>query len=120
LEFLPRFLIAILAIWRVTHLLTREDGPARLVLHLRRALGDGPLGHLLDCFKCLSLWVAAPFACFVTLDPLTLFVTWLAGSGAAILLETSIRDAVVIQPLPSVTEEGQGDDVLRTRPGEPR
>jgi hypothetical protein len=115
-----RFVIAVLAIWRVTHLLAREDGPAQLILRLRRALGDSGLGHLLDCFKCLSLWIAAPFACFVTLDPLSLFVTWLAASGAAILLEEAIRGAVVIEPLPRAAEEEHGDDVLRTRPDELR
>jgi Protein of unknown function (DUF1360) len=119
-EFWLRFVIAVLAIWRVTHLLAREDGPARLVLRLRRALGNGAVGHLLDCFKCLSLWVAAPFACSVTLDPLPLFVTWLAGSGAAMLLEEAITASVVIEPLPSGTEEEHADDVLRTRPDEPR
>jgi hypothetical protein len=117
-DFWARFLLAVLATWRVSHLLAREDGPARVVLRLRRALGDGALGHLLDCFKCLSLWIAAPFACFVTRDPLSLFVTWLAASGAAILLEEAIRGAVVIEPFPSAAEEEHGDDVLRTRPDE--
>ena len=114
------FALAVLATWRVTHLLAREDGPAQLVLRLRRALGDSPPGHLLDCFKCLSLWVAAPFASFVTLDPLPLLVAWLAASGAAILLEEAIRDAVVIEPLPRAAGEEPPDDMLRTGPDELR
>lgn len=94
MEFWARFLIAVLATWRVSHLLAREDGPAGLVLGLRRALGP-----VLDCFNCLSLWIAAPFACFVTLEPLPLVVTWLALSGAASLLEAATSEAVVIHDL---------------------
>ena len=119
MDFWARFLVAVLATWRVSHLLAREDGPGRLILRLRRTLGDGAMGHLLDCFKCLSLWVAMPFACFVTLDALSLLVTWLAASGAAILLEEAIRGAVVIERFPSAPEEEHGDDLLRTRPDEP-
>ncbi|MGH9837924.1 MAG: hypothetical protein ACREEM_03985, partial [Blastocatellia bacterium] len=60
-----RFVIVVLATWRITHLLAREDGPAYIVVRLRARLGDGLLGQLMDCFKCLSLWVAAPMALFV-------------------------------------------------------
>ena len=52
-----------LATWRVTHLLVEEDGPADVVLRLRRAAGTGTVGQLMDCFSCASLWVALPIAC---------------------------------------------------------
>jgi hypothetical protein len=54
--------LAILAVWRVTHLLNAEDGPFDLIVELRRRAGDGFWGPLLDCFYCLSLWVALPVA----------------------------------------------------------
>jgi len=82
-----RFVLAALATWRVTHLLAQEDGPADVVVRLRAAVGAGRLGGLMDCFQCLSVWVAAPVSLTVTgwrrPDP----VTWLAVSGAACLLE---------------------------------
>jgi hypothetical protein len=78
-----RFGIAALATWRVTHLLAEEDGPADLVLRARVRLGDSPLGTLIDCFQCLSLWVAAPFAARAPRR----FAWWLGLSGAACLLE---------------------------------
>ena len=54
--------IATLAVWRVTHLFWGEDGPWNLFVRLRRLVGDGFFGSLLDCFYCLSLWMAAPLA----------------------------------------------------------
>jgi hypothetical protein len=85
--FWPRFVVAVLAAWRVTHLLAREDGPADLVYRWRARLGDGALGRGVDCFYCLSVWVAAPFALFVAGRWLDRLVTCLALSGAACLLE---------------------------------
>lgn len=80
------FILCALAVWRLTHLLAREDGPFDVVFRMRRAAGQGVLGSLLDCFYCLSLWIAAPFAFVLCRDWLTAIVTWLALSGAASLL----------------------------------
>ena len=82
-----RFVLAALATWRVTHLLANEDGPADIVFRLRRRLGDSWVGGLMDCFNCLSFWVAVPATFFVTTAPLVWTVSWLALSGAACLLE---------------------------------
>lgn len=82
-----RFILATLAVWRVTHLLASEDGPADLVFRLRVKLGSGFLGKLMDCFYCLSLWIAAPFALLVTRQAISYLLVWLALSGAACLLE---------------------------------
>ena len=64
------FLLGTLAVWRITHLLQAEDGPWDVVVHLRRRAGTGFWGQLLDCFYCLSVWIAAPFAVYLgeTLD----------------------------------------------------
>ena len=107
-----RLVLAVLATWRVTHLLAAEDGPADLVARLRARLGASWPGKILDCFYCLSLWVAAPAALFVSRAPLAWFLTWLALSGAACLLERVGRDPVIIQPL-ARPEEGEVDNVLR-------
>src|SRR5262249_55012779 len=61
-EFGLRFALASLAAWRVTHLLAEEDGPADMVVRLRTRAGSGRLGELMDCFYCLSVWVAAPLS----------------------------------------------------------
>jgi hypothetical protein len=85
--FWSRFVVAALAAWRITHLLATEDGPADVIVRVRAGLGDGVVGRLLDCFYCLSLWVAAPMALLVCRDPLERLITWVALSGAACLFE---------------------------------
>jgi hypothetical protein len=86
-RFAIRFALAALATWRVTHLLAEEDGPANLVVRVRARLGASPAGELMDCFYCLSVWVAAPLTLTVTRRPRAAVGTWLALSGAACLLE---------------------------------
>ena len=96
------FILAVLVTWRVTHLFALEDGPAEVVVWLRRRLGNGWMGHLMDCFYCLSLWVAAPVALLVAHGPLHWAMDVLALSGAACLLErlgaTPERKRAPMQP----------------------
>jgi hypothetical protein len=40
----------------------------------------------MDCFYCLSVWMAMPFTWLLSGDALTGVVVWLALSGAASLL----------------------------------
>ncbi len=79
--------LAVLAVWRITHLLHAEDGPWDLVVRLRLWAGAGVLGRAMDCFYCLSLWVALPFAWLLGAAPSEQFLLWPALSAAAILLE---------------------------------
>jgi len=80
-------LIASLAVWRLTHLLWGEDGPWDCFPRLRKLLGSSIVGKVLDCFYCLSLWLAVPFAYWIASSWLDRAVVWLAISGAAILLD---------------------------------
>src|SRR5262249_44996813 len=105
------FVLVVLATWRITHLLSKEDGPGDVVIRLRTRLGAGFWGKLMDCFKCLSLWIAAPFAVYVTQRPLKLLVVWLAISGAACLLELIGREPVLIQPI-SQSQNGEDQNEL--------
>lgn len=79
--------LGLLAVWRVTHLLNAEDGPWDILVRLRKLVGSGFLGSLLDCFYCLSLWVAAPFALLLGETWRQDVLLWLALSGGGILLE---------------------------------
>ncbi|HVT95718.1 MAG TPA: DUF1360 domain-containing protein [Bryobacteraceae bacterium] len=85
------FLAAVLAVWRVTHLLWGEDGPFDLFVRLRKFAGAGFFGRLLDCFYCLSLWIAAPLAVALASSWLARIVLWFGLSGGAILLERFSR-----------------------------
>jgi hypothetical protein len=103
-----RFALASLATWRVTHLIAEEDGPADIVVRARRRAGESWTGELMDCFYCLSVWVAAPFAFVVSRRPREAPLVWLALSGAACLLEQATKE-----PRPAGDEEGEDDGLLR-------
>ena len=87
-----RFVLASLATWRVTHLLAEEDGPGDAVARLRERLGDRPVGRLMDCLYCLSVWVAAPMSFAVARRGRDAPLAWLALSGAACLLERATAE----------------------------
>jgi hypothetical protein len=95
-----RMALAALAVWRFTHLLALEDGPFDVLASLRRALGESVFGRLMDCFYCLSFWVAAPFAALVAASLWDGLLAWFALSGAACLLERLGAPPVAIAPLP--------------------
>lgn len=108
--------LAVLGVWRLTHLLQAEDGPWDLVLRLRRRAGDGFWGRLMDCFHCLSLWVAAPFAYLLGESTGERLLLWPAISGGAILLlrATESRASDESQQMPLYyEEEGVDDGMLR-------
>ena len=104
------FVLGVLATWRVAHLLAHEDGPWDAVLRLRVVLGNSIWGRLLDCFHCVSLWVAAPIALGVARGPVEWLLAWLGLSGAACLIERVARaPAAIIQRI-----DGDDDGLLRT------
>lgn len=80
-------LLGVLCVWRITHLFNAEDGPWDLLVRFRRLLGEGLFGQLLDCFYCLSLWVALPFALLLGDSNLERLLLWPALSGGASLLQ---------------------------------
>lgn len=96
------FVILALAVWRVSHMLSMEDGPGDVFERVRRAAGvvesvnghahaESVLGRLLMCPLCLSVWIAAVFFGVVA----TLPVLWpafyiLALSGASCIIEIII------------------------------
>ena len=116
-----KLVLAVLATWRVTHLLAREDGPADVIARLRALLGRSLAGKLMDCFYCLSLWIAAPAALYVSRQWPDWLMIWLALSGGACLLERLGSDPVVMQPISNLEisnlDEGDADHVLRTETG---
>ena len=85
------FILGILGVWRLTHLLHAEDGPGQVTVRLRRVAGDGVLGQAMDCFQCLSLWMAAPFAVLIGQGWLERTLLWPALSAGAIVLEVILQ-----------------------------
>ncbi len=112
-DFRTRFGLAVLATWRVTHLLAREDGPGDAVVRVRARLGPGWAGELMDCFQCLSLWVAAPLTVFAAPRRRETVPTWLALSGAACLLERWGSSPIAFEAFDRAGEGGGSDGMLR-------
>jgi hypothetical protein len=84
------FVIAILAVWRITHLLSKEDGPFDILFRIRKQIGRGFFGSLLDCFYCLSVWIAIPFGIWVGNTVIEKIVCCIAISGAACVIQKII------------------------------
>lgn len=80
------FVITVFSVWRIAHLFALEDGPFKLLARLRAFLGAGFWGSLMDCFYCLSVWVALPFAAALGGSLKERALLWPALSGAAILV----------------------------------
>lgn len=81
------FILISLASWRIAHFIAAEDGPFDIVVKMRAKAGDHILGHLMDCFYCLSLWLSALFAPLLSDGWMEFVLVWLAASGAACILE---------------------------------
>jgi hypothetical protein len=80
-----RLALGTLCVWRVSHLLHAEDGPWDVLAALRRAVGHGMAGRMLDCFHCVSVWVAVPFAVLLG-----------GGAGECLLLVPALSAAAIL------------------------
>lgn len=84
---LIRYLVMVFVVWRVTHLISSEDGPFDIVIRVRKLLGSGFFGRLADCFYCLSIWVGLAAALLAGGDVMTIILMTLYYSGASIFIE---------------------------------
>ncbi|MGD0831337.1 MAG: hypothetical protein ABR907_10365 [Terracidiphilus sp.] len=95
------FALCALAIWRVSHLLAKENGPWDLIARMREAMGSNVMGRLMDCFYCLSFLVSLAPALWLSSTPAGFLLHWLSLSAVACLVERA-------------TQKGQG--ALRVAP----
>ena len=84
---LEKYAIAVIIVWRLTHLISSEDGPFDLIIKLRKLAGNTFFGKLMDCFYCLSVWIGLLCALYVTSKLDEIIILTLFYSGASILLE---------------------------------
>ncbi len=85
------FILGAFAVWRITTIFNSEDGPFDIFVRFRSLFGNGVLGKLLDCFYCLSLWIAAPVAYMIGTQWKERLLLWFALSGAAIIIERTTK-----------------------------
>jgi Protein of unknown function (DUF1360) len=101
------FMLSSLAVWRITHLFSKEDGPFDIIYSIRKKAGAGFFGSLLDCFYCTSVWVALPFGLWTGNTWPEKLLYWAAFSGAACLLEqaTAAKDKDRHDDMPEYKED---------------
>lgn len=81
-------LIGILATWRISNALLREDGPYQICTKIRSAIvnsNNSLLMGLFSCIYCLSFWVGL-FTTILILSNLIVVLLPFAFSGGAILV----------------------------------
>ena len=95
---MEKFLVASLAVWRLSALIAYDDGPYS-ALHLARAKAaqkgaDSKFWNMLSegmhCVWCSSIWFGMLFAIWTADDLISWFVHLLALSGVAILVNSYV------------------------------
>lgn len=81
------YLVMPVVVWRITHLISAEDGPFDVIFRVRKWLGSSFGGKLMDCFYCLSIWIGLLCAVMTGNHILMIILLGLFYSGIAILLE---------------------------------
>jgi hypothetical protein len=107
------FLVGVLCVWRLTHLFVAEDGPWRSFARLREAAAGSFWGSLLDCFYCLSLWIAIPIALLIGESLFEQALLWPALSGASILLERATARPQYTASATYVEDKDDSNGLLR-------
>jgi hypothetical protein len=115
-ERIYELILAMLAVWRVTHLVTMEDGPWRIVARARERLARWSVDGA-RCFYCMSVWVAGPPALWIGRSTDDRLLSWLALSGAAILLERATQPVAPAEYVEHPAAR-QGDDDVWVRQGQ--
>jgi hypothetical protein len=105
-------IVGILAVWRVSALLNSEAGPWDVLKRIRRRFAGTVLGSLVNCFYCLSVWVAAPFAFALNDTWKGRLLLWPALSAGAIIIERTVHRESY-PPMPAYNEDQEESHVLR-------
>lgn len=81
------FILASLAVYRLSRMITDEEGPFSIFTKLRALfLPTDWFGRGLECIMCLSVWVALPIALWIDWSSDFWPLTWLALSGVTVIL----------------------------------
>jgi hypothetical protein len=108
IEFVVRFVLAGLAVWRMSHVIADERGPFRIAELVRNSNLGKVIGAGLDCFSCVGVWMSACFSVFVVPVDWSLAVVVPALSGFSILLEQVIRTPIIVQEMAMPRDSSNG------------
>lgn len=86
-----QFALVTLAVYRVSRMITIEDGPFDMFARIRGAIDPNQktwIGRGLNCVLCVSFWIAGLAALIVGAS----WIEWLAMSGViAVYIEVNTR-----------------------------
>jgi hypothetical protein len=83
------FVLAVLATYRIAHMIAREDGPFDVFARLRGAVGQEHwYGRGLHCVLCLSFWIALPAAIIAGMP---WFLGWLGTAGGVLVIHQAFE-----------------------------
>lgn len=81
------FILALLAVYRVSHLLTQEDGPFDLFSTLREKLGQATwVGRGAACLLCVSFWLSALPAFYLARTYVEFALYWGGIAGGVLVI----------------------------------
>lgn len=92
---LVELLIYTLATWRISSLISTEEGPFNIFGKFREVLpSDSFLENLISCIWCLSVWIALGWVGFIALFPsIAIWVALpFALSAGAIIVDSMVYD----------------------------
>ncbi len=80
--------LSILAVYRVSYFIAKEDGPFDLFSELRGKIGqDGWVGRGLHCVLCISFWLSLIPALWLFWGrPIDIIVGWLGIAGSILVI----------------------------------
>lgn len=85
-------IMSMLAIWRAVRMLQDEEGPFAIFSRLQAWVYSQPdviggVYRAFTCFYCLSMWIAIPFAIYLTSNFANFIIYWLGLSAGAIIID---------------------------------
>ena len=81
-----KYFVLVIVVWRLTHLLTSEDGPFEVIIKIRKLLGATILGDLMDCFYCASVWIGMVAGIYAGATIHEIVILTLYYSGASMII----------------------------------
>lgn len=95
------FIVVSLAIWRLSYVVVRENGPLMVFARLRARLAasqerSGGLFDLISCIYCVSFWIGLVGALWVSNGILEWLAYGFAFSAVAVLIERATNDQPMI------------------------
>ena len=78
------FVLAVLATWRISYMIAREDGPFDIFSIIRDKVGQEKwYGRGLHCVLCISFWLSLPAALIAGMPWL---IGWFGVAGAIVII----------------------------------